>query len=400
MLSFQVGKSGERLAVILAQWLVLAGAAWLLVKLLALFSALARLQKASGPGFVLAASAASLPAAGSSIWVISAARNEIDSLPLWASSLRAQLLQGDRELKVILVDDGSNDGSLAWAKREALSWPALTVLSAESGGKTAALDLAIRHLIATGQSQDLVLFTDADCSPAAGWAQAHAEALEAGGGLIGAHIALELEDRAENRPRLLESALSTLQCALGSVTGHPAYMRGANWSTRLELLERSQGFAGNEDLPSGDDLLLPARLIRAGAIPGALLGRESWVHAKEDTDLVSRRESSRRRNAKWKLLPLAHRVSRTLNVLALCAFLLPILFPAVQAAWGPEWSLAGVGLAALALLLLRQGLALYEMQLRAEDPLHMLRLGWQALRGVFNGASYEWKGRKRDIPRA
>ncbi len=384
----------------LLQAVMLLGGGWILSSLLRAFSLLGRLLASSHHGFILADGAPPSLAAPSTLWVISAARNEAQRLPLWASALKAQLLDDGITLRVLLVDDASSDGSLRWAEAEAARWPALQLLKARGEGKSAALAEAIRHLLKGASDEDAVLFTDADCSPAAGWAQAHLEALAAGGGLVGGHVALELEDSPGNRLRLLESGISTLQCALSSLAGSPAYMRGGNWSTRAGLLREAGGLDGKEALSSGDDLLLPARLLAAGARPGALTGRESWVHAAEASDRDTQAASSRRRNGKWRLLPARTRVSRSLLILSLAAFTLPMAMPGMLAAWGPLWSLASVGLAALGLLLLKQGLAVYDLSIRAEDPLHLFTLAVRSVKGIFDSRPQQWKGRNREVPRA
>lgn len=332
------------------------------------------------------------------VWVLSAARDERQRLPEWSSALRAQLLPEHVRLRAVLVDDGSVDGSGDWARLERERWSALTLLETEGTGKIAALQQAIQSALSEGQDPDAVLFTDADCAPAAGWVQSHLEALHSGCGLVGGHVVLDLEDQPGNRTRLLESTLSSLQSAIGAVNGTPPFQRGGNWSTRLGLLRSATLSEADTELGSGDDLLLPRRLLDAGALPGTLLGRASWVHAKESSERGERKQARIRRNAKWGMLPRGLRFTRTLSVIALLAYMMLPLIPGFLEQMGPIWSITGVATVALAIHLLRQGLRLYEMELRMEDPLRLLALAWWALRGLPGGA-YTWKGRKRTAPR-
>ena len=74
------------------------------------------------------------------------AYNERENLPLLLAELRTALAGIGRSHEIVLVDDGSSDGSGDWIVREAARDPRLVpVLMAENGGQSAALAAGLRH---------------------------------------------------------------------------------------------------------------------------------------------------------------------------------------------------------------------------------------------------------------
>lgn len=331
------------------------------------------------------------------IWVLSAARDEAAALPAWWAALQAQA-SPPAPLAAVLVDDGSGDGGPAWARAQ----DGLVLLGASGEGKLAALQQGIEHALEHGDDGDAVLFTDADCRPAPDWAAAHVRALAAGFGLVAGAVELRPSGGGPtaDRARRLESVLSDLQCGLGAATGRPAFVRGANWSTRLGWLRRTRGLAGREGQGSGDDLLLPARLLAAGAASAALAPGRGRVATDEDNGPQAARQRRRRRYSKAGALPPAARRRQ----LALAATL-PLWSAALAASWQRPLELgAGLALAALlglaALRLLRRGLVLHGERLHAGDLAALANLPLLGLAGLLRGGGhYEWKGRELDGPR-
>lgn len=103
--------------------------------------------------------------AGPTLAVLIAARDERLALPATLAPLAAQLRDGD---EILVIDDGSRDGSLAWLEAEyalawegdlgrSRNWPALRVLRKENGGKARALNAGLAVT-----SADVVVTLDAD----------------------------------------------------------------------------------------------------------------------------------------------------------------------------------------------------------------------------------------------
>ncbi len=103
-----------------------------------------------------------------SICAIIPARNEADLLPV---TLRSLLTQGYSNLRIILVDDQSTDGTADVARQtaQALDLSTLTVISAEPlpvgwTGKLWAMEQGVRYAQTLSPPPDYFLLTDADIS--------------------------------------------------------------------------------------------------------------------------------------------------------------------------------------------------------------------------------------------
>jgi len=92
--------------------------------------------------------------------VIVPAYNEEQRLPATLVRMREYLDGRDEEYEVLVVDDGSADGTLALSRKIAEDWPQMRVLAlARNSGKGAAVRLGM--LTARGEHR---VFSDADLS--------------------------------------------------------------------------------------------------------------------------------------------------------------------------------------------------------------------------------------------
>jgi cellulose synthase/poly-beta-1,6-N-acetylglucosamine synthase-like glycosyltransferase len=204
----------------------------------------------------------------SSISVVVAARDEAATIEPTIQALLSQSYDPGL-YEVIIVDDGSTDGTLAKARSHldvadpTRVSPALKVLStsdagAESGSKKAALTLGIAA--ATG---DIILSTDADCQIPVDWVTTMA-----------AHFTPDV-DAVVGFSHIVEAGLVAgvealdflllMTAARGACgNGHPVAASGQSFGFRRRAFEEVGGYEQVRHRISGDDVLLLQLLRRAG----------------------------------------------------------------------------------------------------------------------------------------
>jgi glycosyltransferase involved in cell wall biosynthesis len=91
-------------------------------------------------------------------------------LPACLGALQRQTID-QSQYEIIVVDDGSSDGTADAAEQALRGFPAVQIIRAEHGGPARA-----RNLGACSARGDLLLFTDADCEPAPDWIEHFARA--------------------------------------------------------------------------------------------------------------------------------------------------------------------------------------------------------------------------------
>lgn len=119
------------------------------------------------------------------ISVVIPAYNAATTLGSCLEALLAQVPQCAQPVEVIVVDDGSRDDTAALARA-----CGVTVIEQANQGPAAARNAGVQHA-----GGDIVLFTDSDCVPAAGWLQAMSAAL-AGPDVVGVKGAYLTRQRA------------------------------------------------------------------------------------------------------------------------------------------------------------------------------------------------------------
>jgi len=175
------------------------------------------------------------------LWVVVPAYNEADRL---ADTLRALAAQTDTDFTLLVVDNGSTDGTASVAR----SFGAQVLVEPEKG-VGCAVDTGFRHAIAAGAVH--LARTDADCLPAPGWVAAARRALAEGGGLACGKIVAR---RDEHGPlgRGFFRVLVGLAAAFG----------------RLRPAHRGEEFLAPYRMHAGNNMAITAELYEAcGGMP-------------------------------------------------------------------------------------------------------------------------------------
>lgn len=173
--------------------------------------------------------------------------NAMAYLPVTVPALRRAVLESPGT-EVIVIDNGSTDGSWEWLEREALGWALLERHPGVNVGE-------VRNLGARRATASVVAFIDADCLVPADYAVRAREALKQSGA-SGTGCRYDLPAN----PHWIERTWHDLHDRL--VTGEVPYINSGNLVVRREAFERLGGF--DPSLPSGEDAELGQRFARAG----------------------------------------------------------------------------------------------------------------------------------------
>lgn len=182
------------------------------------------------------------------LWVVVPAYQEE---ALIEGTLRALAAQRDREFTLLVVDNGSTDGTVAKVRAFARQAPFPVELLVEpERGVGCAIDSGFRHAIAAGAT--LLARTDADCLPQPGWTAAARTGLRESGGLVCGHLTAR---RDEHGP-------------LGRA-GFRGLVALAAWFGRIRPAHRRRhGFLAPYRMHAGNNMAITAQLYQAvGGMP-------------------------------------------------------------------------------------------------------------------------------------
>ena len=208
-----------------------------------------RSQKATSRLAVSAGHPGDLP----SVSIVVAARNEEAAIAACLQSLRDQRYEGD--LQIVVVDDRSSDRTEDIIRSMAPGMPQLKLVKAASAlrfkcPKKSALAQGIE-----ASSGELLLLTDADCTPPPDWV-----ALTAARFAI-AEVGVVAGYARPSQPRKLRERLLALDnAAIGALSagsigmGSPLACTGRNIAYRRRVYEETGGFEAIGHLVGGDDV--------------------------------------------------------------------------------------------------------------------------------------------------
>ncbi len=331
--------------------------------------------------------------------VIVPARNESSRIEACLNSLLAQRYPNDR-MEVIVVDDHSEDHTAVLVQKMAEQHPCVQLLSRsgnDPAGKKAALTAGIHH--AKG---DLIVTTDADCEMPQEWLQ-HIEAVfnqYLSVQMVTAPVIIHRETNLLQRFQALDLMGMMGITGAGAYTGRLYMANGANLAFRRTAFETVGGYAGNEQIASGDDMFLVQKIVRH--FPGGvffLKQTQATVRTLAPADWRTFVQQRIRWGSKNAAMP---GLGVRLPLLAVFIFCWSIIICGVLAALQAPNTLQafGVQLAVKAFfdfLLLREMAVFFKKRtlLRWFVPAFVLHTFYIALIGLASLflKSYQWKGR-------
>ena len=223
--------------------------------------------------------------------VIVPARNEHSNL----SNILNDLLNQDyKKLEIIVVDDHSTP-PLETGFRHLVSEKVHFIDAGSELGKKAALNKGIS--MANGE---IIMTTDADCRVSANWVSQMVAALEATHadlccGTVGY---LKSKSILAEFQRLDLLALTGFSGAFLQI-GRPLMCNGANLAFRKAVFFEVGGYAGNEQIASGDDLFLLRKIARKG-MGSVVFNKNSRVWTSFEANWRTLMHQKIRWSSKWK----------------------------------------------------------------------------------------------------
>ena len=185
---------------------------------------------------------------GPRVTIITPCKNELKHLPALFEAVKNQTF---REFELILVDDGSTDGSWEFASQFASGFPELKLIQNVEVGKKNAIKTAVLQ-----SDSDLIITLDADCVPPAGWLNAIVHFYQANpSDLIICPVNMSSEGSVFQEFQQFEFASLVASGAGAAAIGMPILCNGANLAFRREdWLESMEELHFEE--PGGDDIFL------------------------------------------------------------------------------------------------------------------------------------------------
>lgn len=329
------------------------------------------------------------------IAVLVPARNEAQHIQACIRSILANRYPQDL-LEVIFINDHSSDETLALG--QTIAHPSLRIINlpANKTGKKTAIATAIANT-----SAELIVTTDADVVVPDSWLYtlaAHYEATQAD--MIAAPVIFD------NQHDFLTQFQALDFCGLMVITGGGIQSQlslmcnGANLAYTRAVFEEVGGFAGVDDIASGDDILLMQKLIERGKTITFLKSKAALVISQPQTQYADfgaqrLRWAAKSGRLRQKGLFFSQAIVFAANVAVLSLFVLLFVLPW---SWLTVIALVGIAIKCIADYgLLKESTTFFEKQYLMRvfgraTLFTVVYILWVALASFFI-KKHHWKGR-------
>ncbi len=235
--------------------------------------------------------------------VIIAARNEEDNIESLLQALISQNYSNE-SYEVVIANDRSTDTTATILEEYSIKYPELvryvTVESQKPNliGKKNALTEAIAI-----SKHDILVFTDADCTPDSEWLSEMNKAFTGDVDFVGGYSPLILDNKFNQNIKNLERAFFFGISAGSFGLNLPLTVTGRNMAYRKSLFEKVNGYSGIGTIRSGDDDLMMFKLAPYIRNYSYLLGEEGIVPSKDRSAINDQVNLETRRYSKLRYHP-------------------------------------------------------------------------------------------------
>lgn len=230
-----------------------------------------------------------------SVTIIIPVRNEAANIKNLLTDLQSQTYKNI--LEIIIIDDHSEDSSVKIVESIIANNSTFKRLSlTDTYGKKAALTAGVNEA-----NSEIVLTTDGDCSVPSTWVQTMVTSFQNPIQFVSGPVKFIKEDSLFNSLQSIEFA--SLIGSGASLIGweKPVMANGANLGFRRKTFLEVNGFEGNQDTASGDDVFLLHKITLAYAKSVAFVKQEgAIVQTKAQPTPKSFIQQRIRWASKWK----------------------------------------------------------------------------------------------------
>jgi len=191
-----------------------------------------------------------------SVAVIIPVRNEVANIQSLLEGLNSQTYKG--EFEIIIVDDHSDDGTKELVKEFIEDKPRVRLISLQSDyGKKNGLTKGVSSTTAK-----IILTIDGDCQAPKTWVEVMVHSFQEQTQFISGPVTFIKEQGLFNNLQSIEFASLMGSGAALIGWGKPLMANGANMGFRKSAFEVVEGFEGNQEIASGDDVFLLHKIAK------------------------------------------------------------------------------------------------------------------------------------------